>query len=224
MAKATLADQMEMLRVQLETALPTPLLLVVSSARDDDGKDLVASGLARSMDAAGYATLLVLADERRRHVDGAPEPKSVDEICEFGIAPFLVRRSRASLPLMVLSGDRIRHTVSRESFARFAQTCRGTYQVTIIEAATSLANSFTMFAAVAADGVLLTVREGRRVRAEDRQLAKALAREKAPLLGIVAVNASAIRNAPAEPAVRAAPAKARSAGAGVELRREEHAV
>ena len=222
MAKATLGEQIEMLRVQLETALPTPLLLVVSSAREGDGKNVVASGLARSMDAAGYSTLLVFAGERAPDIDGALEPRSVDEVSEFGIAPYLVRRSRANLHMMALSDDRVRHTVSRESFARFAATCRSTYQVTIIEAAASLTSSFTMFAAVAADGVLLTVREGRRVCAEDRQLAKTLAREKSPFLGIVAVNASTIRNSPAEPALRAAPAKARSAG--VELRREEHAV
>jgi hypothetical protein len=192
MAEMTLTNQIEMLRVQLETALPTPAFLVVSSALDGDGKGVVASELARSMEAAGYSTLLVLAEAQPRTVDGGFHPRSLDEVIALGISRYLVRTTRASSNVIFLPGDKIRHSVSRESVRRFAQTCRDAYQVTIVEAAAVMTNSFSMLAAVAADGVLLTVREGRRVCGQDRQLAKALTREEAPFLGVVSVAPSLI--------------------------------
>jgi succinoglycan biosynthesis transport protein ExoP len=198
MSETMLSEQIEMLRVQLETSLPTPVVLVVSSARDDDGKNLVASGLARSMESAGYSTLLVLADERTGGALGTLEPKSLDEVVALGIARYSTGRSpRANMSVMVLPSGNIRHTVSRESVVRFSELCRSSYQVTIVETPAALANSFAMLSAIAADGVLLTIREGRRVRGSDRQLAKTLARERAPFLGVVSVAAALIRNEPA---------------------------
>jgi Mrp family chromosome partitioning ATPase len=227
MSEKLLSDQIEMLRVQLETALPTPVVLVVSSARDDDGKSLVASGLARSMDAAGYSTLLVLADERSGEAFGSLEPKSLDEVIALGIARYAsVRSSRANMSVMSLPSGNIRHTVSRDAVLRFSEMCRSSYQVTIVETPASLANSFALLAAVAADGVLLTIQEGRRVCSSDRQLAKTLARERAPFLGVVSVSAAVIRN---DGPITAVPSRVAKTGAPIssvkgETGRERQAV
>jgi Mrp family chromosome partitioning ATPase len=202
MTQTSLTDEIEMLRVQLETTLPMPILLVVSSARDDDGKGLVASELARSMDSAGYSTLLVLADEQTRNIEGALEPKSLKDVADFGIAPYLVRHLDAGMRVMVVPSAKIRHTVSREAVARFVETCRTTYAVTIVEAAALLTNSFAMLAAAAANGVLLTFQEGRRVCTEDRRLAKVLEREGVPFLGVVSVAEKVISNASTSPSPR----------------------
>jgi Mrp family chromosome partitioning ATPase len=198
MFEIRLADQIEMLRVQLETACPTPpALLVVSSARVDDGKSVVASELARSMAAAGYTTLLVLADEQTQNVDSALEPKSLVEVSHLGLMPCLDSRSSPSLGMMILRSDNARdNTVSRDAVERFCEMCRRTYQVTIVEAIPMLEKSFAAFAAAAADGVLITAREGRRVYDDDRQLAKTLAGEQVTFLGVVCVAASIIQKVP----------------------------
>jgi hypothetical protein len=183
-------DQIEMLRAQLETVLPAPCLLVLSSARDDDGKNLVASALARCMAVAGYSTLLVLADDQKRSLDNVlDQPASLKEVYEQGVARFA---SGTSPCVMALSSRRISYSVSREDVARFGEACRDSFQITILEAASILTNSFAMLAALNADAVLLTIREGRRVCAQDRLLARLLAREKAPFLGVVSVEAAAI--------------------------------
>ncbi len=224
MSEATLSDQIELLRVQLETALPTPALLVISSARDADGKGLIASALASSMDAAGYSTLLIRSDEKISGGNGAPQPESLDEVVSHGISRYAIRNSHLSTSVMLLSGDRIRHSISREGMTRFGQACRETYQVTIVDAATALANSFALLAAVIADGVLLSVREGRRVRAEDRQLAKVLAREQASFLGVVAVAAALIRDDPQPVPSRATLGKPSVATVKGDTARERQAV
>lgn len=194
MTNIPLLDQIEMLRAQLETALPMPVLLVVSSARSDDGKGMVASGLASSMQAAGYSTLLVLADEQTQDVDAFPEPKSLAELSDRGIGRYAVRAARTHASIIVVPSKKIRHTISREGVTRFSATCRASFQVTIVEVAAVLTNAFAMLMSVAADGVLLTIREGRRVCAEDRQLAKMLVREQAQFLGLVSIQGSAIRD------------------------------
>jgi Mrp family chromosome partitioning ATPase len=197
MLKPAPFEQLEILRAQLETVLPAPCILLLSSARSDDGKGLVAAGLARCMAAAGYSTLLVHADERKPDVDPTLEqPASLKELCDLGVGRF---SSRTSPGVMALPSRKISHTVSRDDVSRFGETCRNAYQITIVEAASLLTNSFAMLAAFNADAVLLTIREGRRVCAIDRQLAKTLAREKVPFLGVVSVEAAIIRGGSLEP-------------------------
>jgi len=189
----TRMDQIEMLRTQLETSLQLPTILVISSARKDDGKGLVAAGLARSMEAAGYSTLLVLADEQTTAGQGLTEPKSLAEISDLGIARF-VRASRSSENMMAIPSNNFRQKVSRDAVARFCETCRASYEVTVVDAGPVLRSAFAMLLSAAGDGVLIVIRDGRRVCADDRQLAKMLASEKTPFLGVVSVAASAIND------------------------------
>jgi polysaccharide biosynthesis transport protein len=189
----TLFDQIDMLRVQLEKRLPIPSFIVVSSACENDGKSLVASRLARSMSAAGYSTLLVLADERH-DAEGAIKPKSLGEISELGIARYLMRSSLASSDMMVLPTSDMQRTISKTGVARFGETCRNAYKITIIETTAMLSSSFAMLAALLADGVLLTIRHRRRVCINDHQLAKMLAQNEMRFLGVVSVAESAIPN------------------------------
>jgi Mrp family chromosome partitioning ATPase len=220
-----LLDQIEMLRVQLETMLPMPVFLAISSARDNDGKGLLASGLARSMHAASYSTLLVLADERTHDVERGLKPNSLREISDLGIARHLAPPSPASPDVMILPISEIKHAISRIDVARFAETCRSSYKVTIVEAAAMLTNSFAMFATLLADGVLLTVREGRRVCSEDRQLATTLAHNETSFLGVVAVAASMIPDSRSGTArTRTTPRKAAIASNTLETSRQEQAV
>jgi Mrp family chromosome partitioning ATPase len=196
LSETTLVDQLEMLRVQLETSLPLPIVLLVSAARGDDGHGFVASGLARSMHSAGYSTLLVRVDDANER-EKAVEPSFLDDVVEFGIESRLLRGPRASLPTLSLQNTRMRRTVSKTGVARFADICRKSYQVTVVDAPDVLTNSLSLLTAVASDGVILTVREGRRVHKQDREVAKILSRERAPLLGIVSVASSIIEDQPA---------------------------
>ena len=192
MLDTTLSDQIEMLRVQLESSLATPLLVVVSSALAEDGKSLVAAELARAMEGAGYSTLLVLADDRTSRADGAPEPRSLNDVCEFGFGRYLITSPRTGTSAIALPTSKLLHTVSRASVQRFVALCRRIFDVTIVETASMFSDSFSMLAALGADGVVLSIREGRRVYAEDRQVARTFARDGVPFLGVVSVAASLV--------------------------------
>jgi Mrp family chromosome partitioning ATPase len=199
-------DPFEMLRVKIESALPTPLLLVISSARDDDGKAVVAAQLARSMEGAGYSTLLVRADSVAGS-DAAVRTTSLAELAEIGFAAPVARESGSGLATLVLpAGDALR-AVSRETVERFAAACRAAHAVTIVDSAVRLSSALAMLTAVTADGVLLAARRGRRVCAHDRELAKALAQHGLPFLGVVHVAPQLIAAAPSHLGVASARAK-----------------
>jgi Mrp family chromosome partitioning ATPase len=222
MPKLSLGEQVEMLRVQFETALPGPSVLVVSSAQSGDGKSVAALGLAKSMLAAGYATLVVLAEGRGPR-QTAVEPGSLREILDAGLERFAWKSLRTGCDAIALGNREIRQSASREAVAEFLGACRRAYDFTIVDAGSVLSNNLSLLLAIAADGVMLTVREGRRVHAADRDVVKTLERERAKFLGVVSISGATIRAA----AAAAAPAYASAAKAEIpefETRRKRQAV
>lgn len=225
MPKLSLLEQFEMLRVQFEFTVPPPSVVVVSSARGDDGKAVAAAGLAKSMQGAGYETLLVNADPGARPIGGVAKPDSVTSILEFGLERFVCKTSRAGSDVLVVSNESFRQGASRESVALLFTEFRESYQYVVIDAARIVDNNLALLFAVAADGVFLTVRSGRRVCAADRQLAAALQREDAKTLGVVAIDAATIRAATASAESQTAWSPKSSAAAPVEAgKRQQQAV
>jgi len=193
MFESVSSGQIEMLRVQLETAFPKPIVLVVTSAMEGDGKNVLALSLAKEMDAAGYSTLLVLADELTREVDASCELDSLSKFADRDLQPHTFHKPRSGLTMMALSSRRIRDSVSVESVARFVDYCRTSYQITIIEAIPSLQNPFSRLLAIRSDAVILAAREGRRVRTADRQFAKVLERDDVTFIGVVTIDNETVR-------------------------------
>jgi len=197
-----IAQNIEMLRVRIERTQALPLVLAVSAALSHDGKTLVAAELAQSMAAAGYRTLLVLADGVGKRADLLSRSTSAAKVGENGLTRYVVTDHSSGFDRLILRNTDPRLDVSRDDVKRLHDACRAAYGVTIIETATAVANPLSMLAASLSDGVLLAIREGRRVKAADRWMAELMTREALPFLGVVAVDGELLKNAetPAKPA------------------------
>lgn len=173
---AELASKFQLLRVRIESSVKTPSVIMVTSARTNDGKSLTAYGLAECLWKVGH---------RAVYVDTAPR----------STAPRIDRTGQSvvpSVPMLWLSSEESGLTASRDAIAAFVNRMRADYDYTIIDAAPLMTNSVAMLLASAVDAVLLAVRHGRPPGEDDELMVQTLRHLKAKVLGVIASSGESI--------------------------------
>jgi Mrp family chromosome partitioning ATPase len=170
----TLTAQHQLLRANIESTMNSPAVILVTSARARDGKSVTAYGLAESLAEAGHRVVLV--DARGPGQSSRPTPlRSSPDIVAHARLPISASDPRSS----------------RTSIVSFVRDLRHAYDYTIVDGTTFLGASAGLLASVA-DGVLITVRVGRRQAEEDQFMVRTLAQSNARVIGVVAVEREAI--------------------------------
>jgi Mrp family chromosome partitioning ATPase len=144
------------LRVMLDALLPARAMLVVSAACDEDGHGTLASGLAEALADAGRKTVLISLHDR-----AAAEPSMCSAAVQY--------LSRAPKDLSEVLAD-----------------LRSQHDVVMVIAPPVPKDPISLQVCRLADGVLLSVRMGRKITADDENTVTQLRRVGATLLGIVA--------------------------------------
>ncbi len=186
--KTILSPEQHLLRSSIESSLETPAVLLVTSARARDGKSATAYDLAESLAEAGHRVVLV------------------DVGSESPAAWALARRgtpNNVSLVRMPMAAGDPRS--SRAAVANFVRDLRNSFDFAIVDGTTFLGSAAGLIAG-AVDGVLLTVRIGRRQTEEDAVMVRSLAQSNTRILGVVAVAAERIASFESARAERFEPA------------------
>jgi protein-tyrosine kinase len=190
----TIEEQMSVLRARVEAKIAPPGIIVVSSAARGDGKSLVASGIAESFASAGYRAALVDASNANLalHVE-SNEGWSRDSSHAADIVRYSATADRTRLVRMAFAGEPGKQ-ISISQLVSVAKSLRAVYDFAVVDTTRLQQNAVALLFAAVADGVLLTLREGRREIAEDRKTITALKCMDATVLGIVSIKSSAIED------------------------------
>ncbi len=169
-----MSPEQHLLRSKIEATLSTPAVLLVTSACPRDGKSATANDLAESLAEAGHRVVLV------------------DVQSESPAAWAATRRATAhnvSIVRMPIAATDPRS--ARAAVANFVRDLRHTFDFAIVDGTTFLGSAAGLMANVV-DGVLLTVRVGRRQTEEDAIMVRSLAQSDTRILGVVAVESEHI--------------------------------
>jgi hypothetical protein len=154
------------LRVMLDARLPAPAVIVASSALDGDGQDELAYGVARAFAEAGERTALISL----YGTDGNRPQRQV------GRRPAQLRRITFSI-----------HGNRRNELNGLIAAARKDHDIVIVSSPPIVANSASLDLCRLADGVLLAVRLGRKITADDEHTTAQLKLVDAKLLGVIAM-------------------------------------
>jgi Mrp family chromosome partitioning ATPase len=181
-SSATMTNPFLVIRATVETEIPAPGILAISSALAGDGKTAVSAGIARSLAAGGYRTLVLDAgnpiDSERAVTREALTEQAAHERLSHAV------RATASgcdyLALRDLGAD----VSSSVAIAALYAAVRARYQYAVVD--TSVLNGDGLALARGADGVVLAVREGRAIVPADGEAVDLLNRLHVRFLGVVA--------------------------------------
>jgi succinoglycan biosynthesis transport protein ExoP len=189
MLTSSVTDRMEITRARIETEVPAPGIIVVTSATDKDGKSIVATALAQSLASLGHRVLQVDADPTSAAIGQRSAPR-MSEHPNYDIMSYVTAGATGSPDLLALTNSAISASctpaAAQATFARF----RENFDYTIVDAATVRRSATALTLAVAADRVLLSLRQGRAAKREDHELVAMLDATKASILGVVTVDPS----------------------------------
>ena len=185
-------DSFGVIRATVEAEIAAPGVLTISSAEGGDGKTAVATGVARSLAAAGYRTLVIDA--------GAPTAESF--CAKLGLPPALpvsvatsaehlsdsVHKAFAGCDVLLLAEDS-EASPSAVAVAALFAAVRAQYDYAVVDTR-AISDGGATFARCA-DGVVLAVREGRAAGAADGEAVAVLERIRARFLGVVATTRAA---------------------------------
>jgi len=180
--KSAKTNPFTVIRATLETELPTPGILTISSALAGDGKTAVAAGIARSLASGGYRTLVLDAGVTAELAPGATREALTLE----GAHDRLNHAVRATgsgcdyLSLQDIHAD----VSSSVGIGALYAAIRSRYEYAIVDA--GVLNGDGLALARGADGVVLAVREGRAIVPADAEAVELLNRAHARFLGVVA--------------------------------------
>ena len=184
MKTVEIAQKFSLLRARVESELPGPAVITVTSAKRGDGKSLLSFGLARSLCDAGFSVLLVNANPSSRRVFAGVEAPRLSSDPVFDISRYIVREE--GLPdTLSLASDGVASTTSAASVALTFAELRERYDYTIVCLPELVESSAAVSFARSADAVLLALRLGRQPLEADRKVAAALASSDVPTLGVV---------------------------------------
>jgi Mrp family chromosome partitioning ATPase len=183
-----LLNQFQLLRARVESSLKPPYAVVISSALISDGKTVCAQGLADAMAVAGYRTLLVDLDHEDPSIDGLPQPKSLRHAANpDDLERLIVVDQKSGVAVLSLSNAALCQTGSREYVAAFLSLARTRFDAVIVDSARLAVSSIGSLFARESDAVILTTREGRPIRNEDRALIDVIERENLKFFGVVTI-------------------------------------
>jgi Mrp family chromosome partitioning ATPase len=170
-------SEVQLLRAFVEREIPGRSVILVTSARDGDGKSLTAYSLADCLARAGRRTALV---------DGTTESSSYVRIANTGRG-----EGDGDLALYVPAAT-TRTPLFRDATQRFVENMRALHEFTIIDGAALLTSEMAMALAESVDAVLLSVRLGRPPSIDDESTSLMLDRSASRVLGVVAASPEAI--------------------------------
>jgi Mrp family chromosome partitioning ATPase len=163
-----LEEQLQSLRGRIEADLPRPSLIVVTSAAAGDGKSLIAFGLARSMAQAGYKAAVVDTNHANPEVEGGPSVTDMRGRDDFDVCRFARRSDHfEDVDVVPLTDRRVQTSTSKKLVESIAGQLRFIYDFTIIDTTRLLRGHMGMLFATCSDGVLICVRHGRMLTADD---------------------------------------------------------
>ncbi len=186
--------QFRLLRAQIETRLPAPAAIAVTSASEHDGKTATAYGLAEAFVAAGYSTAIVNAGEGTSsnasvEIRSISIPHAAAEIpLKLGVANRTDRLDEIIMP------TRATGFFSRDVIQMIVNELRENYDYTVIDTTRLLKSDLALLLTGAASATLIAARLGRPRAAEDRRMMAALESVDANVLGVVAVSEKTIAN------------------------------
>jgi Mrp family chromosome partitioning ATPase len=181
-----LNEQYYSLRINLESALKLPAVIVVGSASDEDRSGEVACDLGRAFADAGYATVVVDAFGGSIFNDEygvAVKPvQDVSAVCSSAMNGTI-----KNLSAVGVAGAVTRVNASAAKIRMAIAQLRMKFEVIVIHAGVIPREAGGLQFASVADGVILSFRFGRKPTAADRDVVPLLERVGAPVLGVVAI-------------------------------------
>jgi Mrp family chromosome partitioning ATPase len=183
----------ELLRAAVESGVHRPGVVAVTSAVPEDGKTAASYGLAASLGAIGYRTLLI---DGAAHKDAIVRPATGSSIEEM----LLDAPSETVIPklrVVSLAAPALREA-SLPSVAQALTAVRssGRYDYVVVNAGCVLGSAFSAHIVNSADAVLVAIRAGRRRHVEDAQLTERLGQIVSRFFGIVAIEPSIVESPP----------------------------
>lgn len=164
------AAQLRILRGQIELVMEQGSLILVTSARANDGSTIAANGLAEGLAASGH---------RVAFIDGTLPTNRAD-----AERP---RMSRYRIAELAAAGSR-----PNDAVATLVDKMRREYDFTIVDAPQLIESTTAMLLASVAEGVLLSVQLDRARCGEDESMMAALELAQARVLGVIASTQAAI--------------------------------
>jgi Mrp family chromosome partitioning ATPase len=206
------------LRLRLERELAVPAVIALTSATAEDGKELIARGLAHSFASIGYATLLIDTAPAGRTIENPPQGVVLAGIGRLHVVPDV---GSGTLAVLSLTDPTLHRATSFHAMkmaigylrGKFesVEILQGKFDYVVISTDTGTANAVATAILTTANAVLVTVARGRRKTAEDRELVTELERLGARFMGLVVVAPALVAAAnPRRAAVSATPALGRA--------------
>jgi succinoglycan biosynthesis transport protein ExoP len=184
-------DQINVLRSRLERGLAQSTVVLVTSAEKNDGKSLVAFSLAESFGNAGYRSIVLDANPARAQVrcGNAIGNVAADRVDVRG---YTVQNEHQGYSELILVDPSHANLLSYPQVKAVVAQCRQYYEYVIVDCGEFGGSNLPGLLAKCADGVLVSLRQGRRPTASDEQLALIIEESGAPVLGVVIVPKSAM--------------------------------
>lgn len=184
-------DQINALRSHLEPSLAQSTVVLVTSAEKNDGKSLVAFGLAESLADAGYRSIVVDANPSRTQLKhgravGNAAPDQID------VRECIAQNVDQGYSELMLANQSDANLLSYPQIKAVVDQCRRDYEYVIVDCSDFGESSLPGLLAKCADGVLISLRQGRRPTPRDEQLVPSI-EESAPVLGVIVVPKPAMK-------------------------------
>jgi Mrp family chromosome partitioning ATPase len=176
----------ETIRTTLQSALPMPFVVTVTSSRIGDGKTDVAAGTARAFVAAGFSALVIDANPQSPRLADALGIAALAAPSALVPDPFPLAIATPGLPdaLSVASFTLI-DAATLGMVRAFVAGARTRYAVTIFDTSTLDDSAFPTACCSASDGVILAVRYGRRRHDDDYRLIATIEGAGGTIIGTV---------------------------------------
>ena len=192
-SQAAGSAKFDLLRARIEVEIGRPAVLAVTSSTAGDGKEITARSLAYSLSYTGYSTLFIDTSLASRSLSKPAEGLALDEIGRQQPTP---DAGSGNLAVLTLSAPTLQRTTSQRGMQSALEILRSKFDYVIVSTEYATSTSFAASIIAAADGVLVSVKTGRRQTPEDGRLAAELGRMGPRFLGIVAIDPSVIKEDP----------------------------
>ena len=190
----TTTEEMEnqLLRTRIEAAVGLHSIVLVTSATAGDGKSACAFGLAAAFADAGYTTALVDLDHENPELEGVRSPDSLATLGRDGLARYLVRDASTGVHYISFATSVLDLHSSRQEVSSTAESLRERFDMTVIDAGCVARSGISSLFAKTANGVIATVKRGRRLSKADSETARLLDGPGINFLGVVPIAASRV--------------------------------
>jgi Mrp family chromosome partitioning ATPase len=204
--RAAESANFDLLRVRLEQEVALPSVIALTSATPEDGKEIVARGLAHSLAICGYSTLFIDTALAERTVPMLPRGLAIEEI---GRRQSPADAATGRLAVLTLDDVTLQRTTSLRAMNATLDILRSNFDYVVISTEFGMSTAFGTAVTAGADAVLVSVKTGRRETKNDDGLASALDRIGPRFLGVVALTPSIIDANSAAPVPKALPSSSR---------------